>query len=181
VGATSAASTADCACAAAGGVLIYQGGRYSDDRDPRQRTGLVPEISGRAEEIEQARDVPLDLVEKLRAAGVFSRYCTTLTWRSGTVADRSVTVIEGSHGPTVPLGGLICGGDPEAPRPLLCLSCHGTLRQIYADGPKGLIPLGHIYARRPVPCATEMGKRDGPVGFASGCTHAGLHLPPIVR
>ena len=35
----------------------------------RVRT-LLPEISARAEEIEQARAVPHDLTEKLRAAGV---------------------------------------------------------------------------------------------------------------
>ncbi len=38
---------------------------------------LLPEVAARAEEIEQARAVPLDLIEKLSAAGVYRRYVPT--------------------------------------------------------------------------------------------------------
>jgi alkylation response protein AidB-like acyl-CoA dehydrogenase len=55
---------------------------------------LLPEISSRAEEIEQARAVPRDLVEKLRSAGVFRRYVPRSHGGDEMWPDEGLTVIE---------------------------------------------------------------------------------------
>jgi alkylation response protein AidB-like acyl-CoA dehydrogenase len=55
---------------------------------------LLPEISARAEEIEQARAVPRDLAEKLRTAGVFRRYVPRSYGGDEMWPDEGLTVIE---------------------------------------------------------------------------------------
>jgi alkylation response protein AidB-like acyl-CoA dehydrogenase len=55
---------------------------------------LLPEISARAKEIEQARAVPRDLAEKLRAAGVFRRYVPRSHGGDELWPDDGLTVIE---------------------------------------------------------------------------------------
>jgi alkylation response protein AidB-like acyl-CoA dehydrogenase len=55
---------------------------------------LAPEIRERAEEIEQARAVPRDLAEKLRAAGVFRRYVPRSHGGDEMWPDEGLTVIE---------------------------------------------------------------------------------------
>jgi alkylation response protein AidB-like acyl-CoA dehydrogenase len=55
---------------------------------------LLPEIKARAEEIEQARAVPRDLAEKLRAAGVFRRYVPRSHGGDEMWPDEGLTVIE---------------------------------------------------------------------------------------
>jgi len=55
---------------------------------------LLPEISARAEEIEQARAVPRDLTEKLRSAGVFRRYVPRSHGGDEMWPDEGLTVIE---------------------------------------------------------------------------------------
>jgi alkylation response protein AidB-like acyl-CoA dehydrogenase len=68
--------------------------------EPRQTTvldnvrALLPEISARAEEIEQARAVPRDLTEKLRVAGVFRRYVPRSHGGDEMWPDEGLTVIE---------------------------------------------------------------------------------------
>jgi len=55
---------------------------------------LLPEIEARAEEIEQAREVPRDLAEKLRIAGVFRRYVPRSHGGDEMWPDEGLTVIE---------------------------------------------------------------------------------------
>jgi alkylation response protein AidB-like acyl-CoA dehydrogenase len=55
---------------------------------------LLPEIAARAEEIEQARAVPRDLIEKLRSAGVFRRYVPRSHGGDEVWPDEGLTVIE---------------------------------------------------------------------------------------
>jgi alkylation response protein AidB-like acyl-CoA dehydrogenase len=68
--------------------------------EPRQTTvldnvrALLPEIQARAEEIEQARAVPRDLMEKLRVAGVFRRYVPRSHGGDEMWPDEGLTVIE---------------------------------------------------------------------------------------
>jgi alkylation response protein AidB-like acyl-CoA dehydrogenase len=68
--------------------------------EPRQTTlldnvrALLPEIKARAEEIEQARAVPRDLMEKLRTAGVFRRYVPRSHGGDEMWPDEGLTVIE---------------------------------------------------------------------------------------
>src|SRR5580704_11242549 len=68
--------------------------------EPQQSTvldnvrALLPEISARAEEMEQARAVPRDLVEKLRTAGVFRRYVPRSHGGDEMWPDEGLTVIE---------------------------------------------------------------------------------------
>jgi alkylation response protein AidB-like acyl-CoA dehydrogenase len=68
--------------------------------EPQQSTvldnvrALLPEISARAEEMEQARSVPRDLAEKLRTAGVFRRYVPRSHGGDEMWPDEGLTVIE---------------------------------------------------------------------------------------
>ena len=68
--------------------------------EPRQTSvldnvrALLPEIEARAEEIEQAREVPRDLAEKLRSAGVFRRYVPRSHGGDEMWPDEGLTVIE---------------------------------------------------------------------------------------
>src|ERR1700691_3727694 len=68
--------------------------------EPRQSTvldnvrALLPEISARAEEMEQARAVPRDLTDKLRSAGVFRRYVPRSHGGDEMWPDEGLTVIE---------------------------------------------------------------------------------------
>lgn len=55
---------------------------------------LLPEITARAEEMEQARAVPRDLAEKLRSAGVFRRYVPRSHGGDEMWPDEGLTVIE---------------------------------------------------------------------------------------
>lgn len=55
---------------------------------------LAPEIKARAEEIEQARAVPRDLAERLRAAGVFRRYVPRSHGGDELWPDQGLDVIE---------------------------------------------------------------------------------------
>ena len=68
--------------------------------EPRQTSvldnvrALLPEITARAEEMEQARAVPRDLAEKLRTAGVFRRYVPRSHGGDEMWPDEGLTVIE---------------------------------------------------------------------------------------
>ena len=68
--------------------------------EPRQTSvldnvrALLPEITVRAQEIEQARAVPRDLAEKLRIAGVFRRYVPRSHGGDEMWPDEGLTVIE---------------------------------------------------------------------------------------
>jgi alkylation response protein AidB-like acyl-CoA dehydrogenase len=55
---------------------------------------LLPEISARADEIEQARSVPQDLTEQLRSAGVYRRYVPRSHGGDEMWPDQGLTVIE---------------------------------------------------------------------------------------
>jgi indole-3-acetate monooxygenase len=55
---------------------------------------LLPEITARVEEIEQARAVPRDLAEKLRSAGVFRRYVPRSHGGDEVWPDEGLQVIE---------------------------------------------------------------------------------------
>jgi alkylation response protein AidB-like acyl-CoA dehydrogenase len=130
---------------------------------------LLPEIAGRAEEIEAARRLPVDLVARLRSAGVFRMgvparlggdevdlHTAASVLRSLARADGSVawTAMIGASAP------LILGMLPPA-----------TLDEIYAGGPD--VVLAGAFNPSGMASPTDGGYRvNGRWAFASGCQHA---------
>ncbi len=131
---------------------------------------LVPEIGERAAEIEALRDVPLDLVEKLRAAGVFSRYVPRShggqeLWPAEAIA----TIEEIARGDGSVAWIALVGS--EGPIFYSHLPAE-TYDKIYASGPD-VIHAGSISASGGRAVRDGDGYRfSGRWGFASGCTHA---------
>jgi len=130
---------------------------------------LLPEISERASEIEKAREVPRDLVEKLRSAGVFRRYVPRSHGGDELWPDEGLTVIEELARADASVGWVAAVGS-EGPSFYAYLPPE-TYEKIYADGPD-VIHTGVINA-------TGRAKRDGDGyrfngqwSFASGCAHA---------
>jgi alkylation response protein AidB-like acyl-CoA dehydrogenase len=130
---------------------------------------LVPEISGRAEEIEQARDVPLDLVEKLRAAGVFSRYVPRSHGGQELWPIEAVTVIEELARADGSVGWISAVGSEGSA--FYAYLPPETYDKIYADGPN-VIHSGSIMPRGSAVRDGDGYRFTGQWGFASGCTHA---------
>jgi indole-3-acetate monooxygenase len=130
---------------------------------------LLPEISARAEEIERARCVPLDIVEKLRSAGVFRRYVPRSHGGDEVWPDEGLTVIEELAGADASTAWIAAVGS-EGPSFYAYLPAE-TYDKIYASGPD-VIHTGVINA-------TGRARRDGDGyrfsgrwSFASGCAHA---------
>lgn len=130
---------------------------------------LCPTIADRAPEIEQARRLPLDLVDELRAAGVFRMYVPTsvggdeLSLRQGADVIEAIARADGSTGWVA----LIGAGFPA----MLSYLPDATYRALYAAGPD-VIAAG---AAAPTGTATAVdgGYRiNGQWAFASGCHHA---------
>jgi alkylation response protein AidB-like acyl-CoA dehydrogenase len=131
--------------------------------------GMVPMIAARAAEIEAARRIPFDLVEKLRSIGVFRMLAPKS--HGGLELDlwgvlriyAALAKIDGSLGWAAMIGS--AAGLPASSLP------RETYDQIYRDGPDV------IFAGSVVPAGTaeavEGGLRvNGRWPFVSGCQHA---------
>jgi alkylation response protein AidB-like acyl-CoA dehydrogenase len=130
---------------------------------------LGPEIGERAEEIERARDVPLDLVEKLRAAGVFSRYVPRSHGGQEMWPIEAVKVIEELARADGSVGWIAAVGS-EGPGFYAYLPPE-TYDKIFAGGPD-VIHSGSIMPRGRAERDGNGYRFTGQWGFASGCTHA---------
>src|SRR5580698_4583777 len=143
--------------------------------EPRQTTvldnvrALLPEITARAEEIEQARAVPRDLVEKLRSAGVFRRYVPRSHGGDEVWPDEGATVIEELARADASVAWVAAVGSEGAS--FYAYLPAATYDKIYSNGPD-VIHTGVINA-------TGRARRDGDGyrfsgkwSFASGCANA---------
>jgi alkylation response protein AidB-like acyl-CoA dehydrogenase len=130
---------------------------------------LAPVIAARADEIEEARRIPLDLVETLRSIGVFRMFVALshggleLDLPTGLGVIASLARIDGSTGWCAMIGS---GGTtfvPSLPRE--------TFERIYLNGPD--VILAGAIAPVGTAEATASGFRvNGRWPFASGCQHA---------
>src|SRR5579871_5857863 len=130
---------------------------------------LLPEISARAEEIEQARAVPRDLTEKLRSAGVFRRYVPRSHGGDEMWPDEGLTVIEELARADASLAWVAAVGS-EGPSFYAYLPAD-TYDKIYAGGPDVI----HSGVINPTGKAVKVegGYRfSGRWGFASGSNNA---------
>jgi indole-3-acetate monooxygenase len=130
---------------------------------------MSPEIAARADEIERARRLPLDLVDQLRDAGCFRMLVPRrLGGAEATPAEhirmvRELARTDGSVGWTVMIGSaapIILGKLPRS-----------TFDEIYADGPDVVL----AGAFNPTGVATPVDGGFSVTGrwaFASGCQHA---------
>jgi alkylation response protein AidB-like acyl-CoA dehydrogenase len=130
---------------------------------------LLPEIAGRAEEIEAARRLPVDLVSRLRATGVFGMGVPERHGGGGVDLATAIAVVrdlaraDGSVGWAVMIGAaapIILSALPEP-----------TLAEIYAAGADVVVagafnPSG---LAAPAPGGYQV---NGRWAFASGCQHA---------
>jgi alkylation response protein AidB-like acyl-CoA dehydrogenase len=130
---------------------------------------LVPEIIARADEIEQARAVPRDLVEQLRSAGVFRRYVPRSHGGDECWPDEGLNVIEELARADASVAWVAAVGS-EGPS-FYCYLPAETYDKIYSNGPDVV----HTGVINP----TGRAKRDGAGyrfsgrwSFASGCTTA---------
>jgi alkylation response protein AidB-like acyl-CoA dehydrogenase len=130
---------------------------------------LAPEIAARADEIEEAREVPLDVVEKLRAAGVFSRYVPRSHGGQELWPIEAVKTIEELARADGSVGWISAVGS-EGPGFYAYLG-QETYDKIYADGPD-VIHCGSIMAKGQAVRDGGGYRFTGQWGFASGCTHA---------
>jgi alkylation response protein AidB-like acyl-CoA dehydrogenase len=130
---------------------------------------LTPEIADRAVEIEQTRDVPSDLVEKLRSAGVFRRYVARSHGGEQLWPIEGVTVIEELARADGSVGWIAAVGS-EGPAFYAYLPPE-TFDKIYADGPD-LIHSGSILPKGQSVRDRGGYRFTGQWPFASGCTHA---------
>jgi indole-3-acetate monooxygenase len=130
---------------------------------------LAPEIAGRAAEIEAARRIPLDLIDKLKSIGAFRLFVARshggleLDLPTGVRVIQMLARIEGSVGWAAMIGN---GGSIFAP-----LLPRQTFEHIYRNS------LDPIFAGSVAPVgtaeATYAGWRvSGRWPFASGCQHA---------
>jgi alkylation response protein AidB-like acyl-CoA dehydrogenase len=130
---------------------------------------LMPEISERAVEIEQARSVPRDLVEKLRSAGVFRRYVPRTHGGSELWPDEGATVIEELARADASVGWVAAVGSEGAS--FYAYLPPETYDKIYASGPD-VIHTGVINATgRAVPDGDGY-RFSGRWQFASGSATA---------
>ena len=130
---------------------------------------LVPDITARVEEIEQARTLPRDLVDDLVAAGCFralvprSHGGDELAWADALAVIEELARADGSVGWTVMIGAAapaLLGHLPAA-----------TFDAVYASGPD-VIGAGTF---NPTGTATPVDggfRVSGQWSFASGCRHA---------
>ena len=130
---------------------------------------LAPSLAARAPEMEDARRMPLDIVEQLRAAGVFRMYAPRS--HGGLELDLPVSIevltqiarAEGSVGWIAMIG--------SGSAPFLSRLAPATYEQIYAGGPDVIVagsaaPMGRAVE---VPGGYRV---TGRWPFASGCQHA---------
>ena len=130
---------------------------------------LVPEIAGRAEEIEQARTVPPDLVARLRAAGVFRMYVPRSHGGEEMAPIDAITVLDelargdGSVGWVAAIGA-------ESPAMFAYLPPE-SYDNVYSAGPD-VIHAGSLVPRGSAVRAERGYRYTGVWPFASGCLHA---------
>jgi indole-3-acetate monooxygenase len=130
---------------------------------------LLPEISARAKEIEQARAVPRDLAEKLRAAGVFRRYVPRSHGGDELWPDEGLTVIEEIARVDASVAWVAAVGS-EGPSFYAYLPSE-TYDEIYSKGPDVL----HAGVINPTGRAVREGdgyRFSGRWSFASGSNNA---------
>jgi alkylation response protein AidB-like acyl-CoA dehydrogenase len=130
---------------------------------------LLPEISARAEEIERARAVPRDLVEKLRSAGVFRRYVPRSHGGDEVWPDEGLTVIEELSRADASAGWVAAVGS-EGPSFYAYLPAD-TYDKVYSAGPD-VIHAGVINATGRAVRDGNGYRFSGRWSFASGCTTA---------
>ena len=132
-------------------------------------TALAPSISGRAEEIEEGRRLPPDLVEELKRAGAFRMLLPASHGGVGVELPEALRVVEtlaaadGSTGWTVMIGSgawLDLTGLPRA-----------TFDALYAGGPD-IIVAGAINPSGVIEAVAGGYRVTGRWAFASGCEHA---------
>ena len=132
-------------------------------------TALAPSIAGRAEEIEQGRRLPADLLDELKGTGAFRMLLPTSHGGLGVELPEALRVLEtlsaadGSTGWTVMIGSgawLDLTGLPRA-----------TFDALYADGPD-VIVAGAINPSGVIEAVDGGYRVTGRWGFASGCEHA---------
>lgn len=130
---------------------------------------LAPELSRRAGEIEQARELPADLLDALRAAGCFRMFVPRS--HGGYEADlhtglrvlETLARADGATGWTVMIGA-------ETPH-LLAMLSRERFDKFYAEGPDVVVAGGFAPQGRAEP--TDGGYRvTGRWAFASGSRHA---------
>jgi indole-3-acetate monooxygenase len=130
---------------------------------------LLPEISARAEEIEQARAVPRDLTEKLRAAGVYRRYVPRSHGGEQMWPDEGLTAIEELARADASVAWVAAVGS-EGPSFYAYLPAD-TYDQIFSAGPDVI----HTGVINPTGRAVRSGdgyRFSGRWSFASGCANA---------
>jgi alkylation response protein AidB-like acyl-CoA dehydrogenase len=132
---------------------------------------LAPEIRARAGEAEALRRMPLDLVGKLKDAGVFRMYAPRshggleLDLPEGLKVIQAVARIDGSAGWAVMIG--------SASAPILSRMPRETFDAIFAQNGPDLIQAGLAGAPRGRAERVEGGYRvSGEWPFSSGCEHA---------
>jgi alkylation response protein AidB-like acyl-CoA dehydrogenase len=130
---------------------------------------LAPDITARAAEIEAARRIPPDLVEVLKAIGVFRLFVPRshggleLDLPTGLEVIEALGRIDGSVGWAAMIGS---GGALFAP-----LLRQNTFDQIYRDGPNAIIA-GSVAPAGKAEVMTGGWRVNGRWPFASGCQHA---------
>ena len=130
---------------------------------------LLPEISARVAEIEQARAVPRDLAERLRTAGVFRRYVPRSHGGDELWPDEGLTVIEEIARVDASVGWIAAVGS-EGPSFYAYLPSE-TYDEIYSKGPDVL----HAGVINPTGRAVREGdgyRFSGRWSFASGSNNA---------
>jgi alkylation response protein AidB-like acyl-CoA dehydrogenase len=130
---------------------------------------LAPEITARAAEIEAARRLPPDLVERLRSIGIFRMFVPRshggleLDFPAGLEVMKALTRLDGSIGWTSIVAGI---------GSLFAAASHSELYQrIYQDGPDVAI----CGSSQPAGTAERVAdgyRVKGRWPFASGCMHA---------
>lgn len=132
---------------------------------------MAPEIRERAPEAEALRRMPLDLVDKLKAAGVFRIYAPKshggleLDFPEGLKVIAEVARIDGSAGWTVMIG---C-----ASAPILSRMPRATFDEVFGRFGPDIIQAGLAGAPRGRAERVEGGYRvSGEWPFSSGCEHA---------
>jgi alkylation response protein AidB-like acyl-CoA dehydrogenase len=130
---------------------------------------LLPEIRERAEEIEQARNVPRDLAEKLRSAGVFRRYVPLSHGGDEVWPDEGATVIEEIARADASVAWVAAVGSEGAS--FYAYLPPETYDKIYSDGPD-VIHTGVINATGRAVRDGDGYRFSGKWSFASGSANA---------
>ncbi|MCI4062071.1 acyl-CoA dehydrogenase family protein [Micromonospora sp. R77] len=130
---------------------------------------LTPELTARAAEIERARDLPADLLDRLRAAGCFRMFVPRshggyeADLRTGLTVLETLARADGATGWTVMIGA-------ETPH-LLAMLSRERFDKIYAAGPDVVVAGGFAPQGR-AELADGGYQVSGRWAFASGSRHA---------